>query len=411
MTLAFSIPAFAYPIDGFSNTGIKRLEYYRLADIGEINGKKLPNGAKLTTEAVQPRLLDKGLSADLPQASKELSKALTSFLGPDKSNYSVAVLDVTDPNNIGYAEHNPGFLNNVGSVGKVLVATALFAKLADIYPDSIEDRERVLREAVIVADSFSKTDSHTVRFWDIENRKLTRRPLRVGDTATMYEYLDWMISPSSNAAAAMLQKHLILLSHFGTDYPVDQATSDKFFKETPKKQLGEIFFAAMNDPLVAHGIDNNSLRQGSFFTRGGKSKVPGVRSYGNTRELVKLLYLMELGQLVDGYSSREIKRLMYTTERRIRYASHPALKNSAVYFKSGSLYKCVAEEGFQCGKYKGNKLNLLASLAIVEAPEEENNLHYLVVVHSNVLKVNSAVAHQTLGLRIHRLIEKRHKQD
>jgi len=34
--------------------------------------------------------------------------------------------------------------------------------------------------------------------------------------------------------------------------------------------------------------------------------------------------------------------------------------------------------------------------------------HYLVAVMSNVLRVNSAVAHQTLAMRIHRLIVSRH---
>ena len=97
------------------------------------------------------------------------------------------------------------------------------------------------------------------------------------------------------------------------------------------------------------------------------------------------------------------------TQRRIRYASHPALTDYAVYFKSGSLYSCKPEEGFRCGKYKGNKLNLLASIAIVEGPGESLDYHYLVVVSSNVLYVNSAVAHQTLAMRIHRMIEARHQ--
>jgi len=35
----------AYPIDGYEETGIKRLEYYRLSDTGEIKGKTLQPGA------------------------------------------------------------------------------------------------------------------------------------------------------------------------------------------------------------------------------------------------------------------------------------------------------------------------------------------------------------------------------
>jgi len=36
------------------------------------------------------------------------------------------------------------------------------------------------------------------------------------------------------------------------------------------------------------------------------------------------------------------------TQRRIRYASHPALYSYAVYFKSGSLYSCQPEPDFVC---------------------------------------------------------------
>jgi hypothetical protein len=58
----------------------------------------------------------------------------------------------------------------------------------------------------------------------------------------------------------------------------------------------------------------------------------------------------------------------------------------------------------------GNRKNLLNSVAIIEQQQEEELLHYLVVVTSNVLRVNSAVAHQTLAMRIHRLLEKRQKE-
>ena len=48
------------------------------------------------------------------------------------------------------------------------------------------------------------------------------------------------------------------------------------------------------------------------------------------------------------------------------------------------------------------------SIAIVEAPAKERKLYYLVTLTSNVLRKNSAVDHQTLATRIHRLIEKAH---
>jgi hypothetical protein len=156
-------------------------------------------------------------------------------------------------------------------------------------------------------------------------------------------------------------------------------------------------------------LDLQQFRQGSFFTRYGKKHVPtGYNSYATARELMRFILLMEQGKLVDIFSSREIKRLLYMTERRIRYASSPALYDSAVYFKSGSLYSCKEEPGFKCKKYHGNVKNYMNSVAIVETPAGVNRLHYLATLISNVLYKNSAVDQQTLATYIHRLIEADH---
>ena len=142
--------------------------------------------------------------------------------------------------------------------------------------------------------------------------------------------------------------------------------------------------------------------------RVGKQRVPGTNSYATSRELMRFCLKMEQGKLVDAFSSREIKRLLYVTERRIRYASSPALRHAAVYFKSGSLYKCKPEPDFKCRKYHGNVRNFMNSLAIVESPAGQKRLYYMVTLLSNVLRKNSAVDHQTLGTRIHRLLEADH---
>jgi hypothetical protein len=118
---------------------------------------------------------------------------------------------------------------------------------------------------------------------------------------------------------------------------------------------------------------------------------------------------MEQGRLVDEWSSRTLKKLLYLTERRIRYASAPALSDAAVYFKSGSLYSCREEEGFRCGAYRGNVKNYMNSVAIIEDSSTSPALHYAVVVISNVLRENSAVAHQSLAGRIHELVKARHQ--
>jgi hypothetical protein len=96
------------------------------------------------------------------------------------------------------------------------------------------------------------------------------------------------------------------------------------------------------------------------------------------------------------------------TERRIRYASAPILQDSAVYFKSGSLYSCKPEAGFTCKKYMGNVKNYMNSVAIVETPASVTRLHYMTTLISDVLYKNSAVEHQTLGTRIHKLMVAAH---
>jgi hypothetical protein len=56
----------------------------------------------------------------------------------------------------------------------------------------------------------------------------------------------------------------------------------------------------------------------------------------------------------------------------------------------------------------GNVRNYMNSTAIVEVSGRNPPLDYIAVVLSNVLRRNSAVEHQTLGTRIHRLVESLH---
>ena len=405
--LVASSPALGYPLYGSEDTGIKRLEQARLAHEGVIEGRKKVSGELLSVEQVDLRLLDHP-DVTLPAPDPAFTAEIAGLLGGSANRYSISVLDLSDLNNIRYAEHNGNERRNPGSVGKIIVATAVFQALADTYPDDIDKRLEILRNTTITADDFILRDSHKVRFWNPETRQLTRRPLQIGDRGSLYEWLDWMLSASSNAAAATMQEHAMLINNYGTAYPPTNEAAAAFFSDTPKKDLGDLLVRTIQDPLSRNGIDLEQMRQGSFFTRTGKQKVPGTNSYSTTRELMNFMLHLEQGKIVDVFTSREIKRLLYMTERRIRYASSPALRDSAVYFKSGSLYKCVAEEGFTCKKYHGNKLNLMNSAAIVESPAGSARLHYIVTMTSNVLRKNSAVDHQTLATRIHRIIEKDH---
>lgn len=406
MLMTWSAAGWSYPLDGYLYTGILRLEGFRLAQEGKVRGIKVPMGARLDSDRVDLRLRDRQ-DFTIPPIDPEFTDAVAAYLGEDADNYAVAVLDLSDPDHPRYAEHNGIERSNVGSVGKLLVALGIFQALADIYPDDIEQRLTILRSTVVAADQFIQTDHHKVPLWDLGAPKISYRSIQIGDRASLWTYMDWMLSASSNAAASMVIRELMLLTHYKKQYPPGEEQARNFFNRTPKAELKALLFRALLDPVTQNGLDLEQLRQGSFFTWKGKQLVPGTTSYATPRELMRLLLKLEQGKLVDAFSSREIKRMIYMTQGRIRYASAPALNNAAVYFKSGSLYKCQAEPNFKCGKYKGNVVNRLASVAIVESPASERRLHYMVVVMSNVLRKNSAVAHQTLATRIHRLIESR----
>ncbi|MBW1844201.1 MAG: peptidoglycan-binding protein [Deltaproteobacteria bacterium] len=376
----------AYPLDGYEKTGIGRVEAQRLVQIGEKPGKKRPSGELLPLEMVDLRLLEHR-EMELPEPDPKLTARLKKLLGPEADRYGMTLLDLSDLENPRYAEWNGHQRQNPGSVGKIMVALAIFQALADIYPDDIAARENILRTSMITADIFSVSDHHSVPFWNPETGTVSKRPIKQGDTASLWTYLDWMMSPSSNSAAAMNEKTLVSITHFGKRYPVSPEEEQKFFDDTPKKQLSEIFLKAIQDPVTRNGMDIEQLRQGSFFTHQGKKQIPGTNSYATPRAL-----------------ANEIKRLMYITERRIRYGSSGVLRPSAVYFKSGSLYSCAPEEGFVCKKYHGNKRNYMNSVAIIETPAGQDRLFYSVAVLSNVLRKNSAQDHRDLARAVHSML-------
>jgi hypothetical protein len=400
LALAWAGGASAYPIDGYQYTGLFRLEATRLVQLGKATGVKRAPGELLPLEKVQLRLLDHP-DLQLPAPDPALTAAVKGMLGGAASRYGIALLDLSDVSRPRYAEWQGEQQQNPGSVGKVLVALAVFQALADAHPNDIAARERVLRETIITADVFSVYDHHTVPKLDPKTNRVFRAPIQQGDRGSLWTYLDWMMSPSSNSAAGMVQKQLILMKQFGTAYPPSPEQEKQFFDETSAKVLGDLFAQAIQGPVARNGLGLNALRQGSFFTHEGKKRVPGPTSYATARELLRYMLLMEQGRLVDPWSSREIKRLMYITERRIRYASAPILRDSAVYFKSGSLYSCMPEPGFVCKKYHGNKRNYMNSAAIVETPAGQDQLYYMTAVLSNVLRKNSAADHQELARAIH----------
>ncbi|MEQ8663355.1 MAG: hypothetical protein RLW62_21270, partial [Gammaproteobacteria bacterium] len=305
----------AWPLDDADDTRIGRLEYMRRVEAGMLSGPRQPPGALLPTVAVDLRLLGDD-DFEVPPVDARFTAELRGLLGTAADRYSLAVLDLSDPTRPVYAEHRADERYNPGSVGKLLVAVAWLQALAERFPDDTGARWRLLRDTRIEADDVIISDSHTVRRWERADERLVRRPLAVGDPGTLFEFLDWMVSPSSNAAASVLIRQAMLFRHFGAEYPLSPQRATAFFAQTPRGELTDLLARTLQDPIVRNGFELDNLRQGSLFTRRGKQVVSGTSSRASAHELMRLLIAIERGRVVDAFSSRILKKLMYVTERR-----------------------------------------------------------------------------------------------
>lgn len=408
LSLILSVSAvLAYPLDGFARTGIRRLLAYRLAHEGRIKPSiKLPPGALLESDQIVLRLQEVHGAFDLgPRTPRDpyLQSGLKSIFAKRDPSYNIALLDVSKPAEPLYASLRADEKRIPGSVGKLLVATGLFDALRRVHPSDITAREKLLRETVVTADKFVHRDGKTVPFFREGDSVVVRRRVEIGDQFSLWEWLDHMLSVSSNAAGSTVWKQALLLRRFGAGYPLPREQEAAFFRDTPKRELSRLALETLESPLREAGLDTSRLRLGTFFTNNASAAIPGTASYASPNELMCWLIKMEQGKLVDRWSSLEIKKLLYFSRRRYRYASSPALNRAAVFFKSGSLFRCEPQPGFTCRPYQGNRLNLMHSVAVIESETKV----YLVAMMSNVLRLNSAVEHQKIAGEIERLIQAR----
>ncbi len=400
--MLLSASVLAYPLDGLDESGIRRLEGFQLA-------QQTPGAAKLVagqlwdTADIGLRLLDyAGPDFDELPEDPELAAFLAKSLKNRDPSYAMVLVDFSDAAAIRWAGLRPDLRQNAGSVGKLICMAALFHALAEAFPD-VEDRARVLRESESPAGSWVSNEIHKVPKWDAVQKRNTYSVIKPSDSFRLSEWLDHAISASANGAASIIWREAMLIRHFGAEYPKSFEESERFFAETPKTKLGELALAVVTEPLAAAGIDTKNIRQGSFWTTTSKQKVPGTSSFATPRELARLVFRIEQGGLVDTWSSLQMKKYMYLTKRRYRYAYAPELNNDAVFFKSGSLYSCQAEEGFRCEKYMGNVRNLMNSVASVQGRTTDEPA-YITTLMSNVLRVNSAWDHSRIAAAVHETI-------
>jgi hypothetical protein len=397
-----------YPIDGYSFTNIRRLDYLQRIVNGELKGTKPLPGAMKSTHDIRLNLQGPaGDSLDiLPKPDPGLQKAINSLFPNLNENYSIALLDITPGRPVRYASRKEKSGYQPGSVGKLAVLLGFFTELAKIYPDSFALRQDLLCTKAVRGGGWAMTDEHSVTIFNPQTLSVVKRTVRESDVFLLYEWLDYMMSVSNNGAAAVCWREAILMRVFGSAYPgLTEEQAEAYFRSTPKSELSDIAISVVNDPLRALGITDDEWRLGMLFTRGATNRIPPKGgSIGTPVGLMKFLVALERGKTVDPESSLEMKKLFYMTDRRIRYAASSALREAAVYFKSGSLYSCTPEEGYVCEKYKGNVNNYMNSVAIVEHPDGTT---YMVALMSNVRKKNSASDHMALAAAIDKKVRQK----
>ena len=401
--LSFGFTSY-YPIDGYKTTGIKRL--YQLQKFQEDNVpyKRIPFGAYKKLEDIKLNLASRTDSIDaLLVEDKNFAKDMAKLF--PGAGYSGSIMDMSNPDKLRYAAFREDVGYQPGSVGKLAVLLAVFDQMAKVCPDSWEQRTMYMRDIKVTSRYWGLGDHHTIPIYDIEKDKLTKRQVIASDEFSIYEWLDHMVSVSNNGAASIMYREAMLMAAFGPEYVnLTAETSEQYFKDTPRDSLTNLAHSVVNDPLRRLGITEDDWRLGGMFTR-TPDKYVGRKggSTGTPKGLMKFLVQLEQGKVVDKESSLEMKRLMYSTDRRIRYAKSTRLDSAAVYYKSGSYYKCDRVKNPNCKDYAGNVFNYMNSVIIVEHP---NGVKYITCLMTNVLNKNSSGNHMYLASMIDDIINK-----
>ena len=386
-----------YPIDGYKTTGIARLIPIQKAFENGEKITRIPAGALHMLEDIELNLTSRQqLSAeDIFVKDPAFSEKIKSVI--PNGAYSITVLDITNPDQIKYAAINETHGYQPGSVGKLVVLNAFFTELQKIYPNSWDKRVELLRDKKVTARYWGEGDHHTIPVYDIETEKLHKRKVVASDDFSLYTWLDNMVSVSNNGAASIVYRETVLMSVFGKDYPrLTNEMAEDYFNSMHSDSLRNMSHRIINEPLRGLGITFDEWRLGGPFTRNASNKLGRKQgSHGTPVGLMKFLVKLEQGNIVDEQTSLEMKRLLYLTDRRIRYAYSPELHKAMVYFKSGSYYSGGN------GDYMGSKFNYMNSVIIVEQP---NGTKYIVCLMTNVLNKNSANDHFYLAGKIDKII-------
>ncbi len=291
IALSTLVATMIYPIDGYDSTGIKRLYRLQKMEKDSITNKRIPNGAYLKLNDIKLNLLSRkqdSLGALLVE-DPEFARAIARIT--PGGNYSLAVLDMSDPENLKYAAHRENAGYQPGSVGKIAVLNGFFNELAETYPDDFALRTGLMCNKRVKARYWGTGDHHTIPIYDIEKDKLTKRQVVASDEFSLYEWADHMVSVSNNGAASVLYRETMLLDAFGRDYAdLTEEESENYFVETDRDSLTSQANRVVNQPLRELGITEDDWRLGGMFTRpAGKYVGREGGSIGTPKGLMKFL--------------------------------------------------------------------------------------------------------------------------
>lgn len=462
-------PVYAYPTDPEAQklTEIRRLKWQQDINEGKVRGRRIPEGAQWPLSAVKLRMLQNPNFDVTPETPTydPLQKGLEELVDRWRfRRYSIAILDITDPLAPRYAAINPTAQQTPGSAAKPLLAAGMFHWLKQRFPNSVDKRRELLKSVKVKADNWAMPNHHEVPVvaGDVttSDYRVSIRAVRTGDAFSLYEWMDNALSPSSNASASMLWREATLMGLLGDAYPPAKYDGE-LFNQWDKEAFTQAAFNTVDAPLKEAGLNVDDFHIRLFFTRGAGRHIKGGASRASPLGMLRWMLRVEQGRMVDAFSSLELKRMLYLTRRRIRYAKASALNRSATFFKTGSLYRCQPEEGYSCAAYEGNAVNVLNAFIVVETPPDpapepaaestgkpsrqatreptakspatdqaapepaaksgeaamdapqvnpppEPELIYIVAVMSNELKRNAATDHERLGGEIHQLIKRTH---
>ncbi|MBF0308484.1 MAG: serine hydrolase [Magnetococcales bacterium] len=322
-----------YPLDD-EIMGIRRLPGFRPGSSYSVEALLMPPGALRGRESIVLHLTEEqARSGELGRRDEALSGVLKRVLGAN-GDCSAVLLDYTRGRErqwAGVAEEQPGA---PASVGKLLVVLSLFHELARVRPE-VAKRVELLRGRLVAGGEWLRGDDHTIPLYQAAEDRVIWRQAEETERFSLMEWLDHLFTASSNAAANVVWKEALLMRRFGEAYPPDEASEAAFFRQSG---LWEEVRRGLSEAMAAAELSSEAFRVGNFWTRRARERVPGGGgSTATARELARFLLRLEQGRLVDEWSSLEMKRLLYFTGRRHRFAAGESLAGSALYYKGGSL--------------------------------------------------------------------------